>query len=254
MLRLELFGGLRVWVDDRLVLHSGSPRRKASALLVYLYLKRGRYVARDELYEALWPDAVRLPAGRLKQTVLVLRRLIGLREVIVESGGSYQFNAELDETSDLDEFDQHRLAGRSLLVQGESEQALAHFQAALSLRRGDLVPELAYEPWLAREAERRRAEYLDTLDETAQLMEGRADFGAAIGLLEQAIREDPLREQSHLELMRLLRRVGRDVDALRLYEALQRRLAQRLQVAPGLELIDLYHTIRGDRSLPRRAS
>jgi DNA-binding SARP family transcriptional activator len=253
MLRLELFGGLQVWVDDRLVLHSGTTRRKASALLVYLYLKRGRYIGRDELYEALWPEAVHQPAGRLKQTVLVLRRLLGRSEIILESGGSYHFNGLVEYWSDLEQFEQERLAARSLLVQGESAQALAHFEAALALRRGDLVPELAYEPWLAREAERHRADYLDTLDETARLLADRGDVGAAIGTLEQAIREEPLREHSHLELMRLLRRVGRDVDALRLYEGLQRRLAQRLQVAPGLELIELYHAIRNERTPPRRA-
>ena len=78
MLRLYLFGQLRAYVGDEVAIDDRFTRRKAKALLVLLYLERGRYISRDELLEKLWPnlDTLRPDSGRLKQTVLVLRRAL----------------------------------------------------------------------------------------------------------------------------------------------------------------------------------
>src|ERR1700737_2795160 len=54
MLRLYLFGPLRVYVGGELVIDEHFTRRKAKALLVLLYLERGRHISRDELLERLW--------------------------------------------------------------------------------------------------------------------------------------------------------------------------------------------------------
>ena len=78
VLFLRLYGPLRVSVDDEVVIDEHFTRRKAKALLVLLYLERDSYVPRDELLEKLWPSRDAMPAdsGRLKQTVLVLRRAL----------------------------------------------------------------------------------------------------------------------------------------------------------------------------------
>ena len=77
-LRLTLFGPLRVYVGGELAIDERFTRRKAKALLALLYLERGRYITKDELMETLWPNLDEPPAdsGRLKQTVLVLRRAL----------------------------------------------------------------------------------------------------------------------------------------------------------------------------------
>jgi DNA-binding SARP family transcriptional activator len=247
VLRLELFGGLRVFVDEHLMIGPHTPRLKAKALLAYLYLKRGRYVPRDELLEALWPEADNARSGRLKQTVLVLRQLIAPARVrgdapkyVLQRGGAYYFNAHADYTSDFEEF------ARELALARASTD-LERYWKALALRRGELLPELRYESWVAIESTRHRAEYLDALEETARLVADGPDVRSAIELLESALAEDPLRESSSLELIKLLRRDGRDVEALCVYERLQRLLGARLQVVPNSEITRLYDTIRRGR-------
>jgi LuxR family transcriptional regulator, maltose regulon positive regulatory protein len=257
MLRLELLGGLRVWVDGRLAIGPRTPRLKAKALLAYLYLKRHRYVPRDELLEALWPEADDPGSGRLKQTVLVLRNLIepsrstdtgwGWR-YILQRGGAYYFNTLSDYTSDLEQFERELLLARSAALAGLTDEALEHYQQALVIRRGDLLPELAYEAWLASDLARHRGEYFEALDETARVLAGRGNLHAAIDLLSRAVGEDPLREGSTLELMRLLHREGRDVEALQTFERFQRLLDARLRVAPQAELTRLYEEIRKGRA------
>jgi LuxR family transcriptional regulator, maltose regulon positive regulatory protein len=254
VLRLELLGGLRVTVDGRLAIGPRTPRLKAKALLAYLYLKRHRFVPRDELLEALWPEADDPGPGRLKQTVLVLRNLIepdrsadtGWR-YILQRGGAYYFNVEADYISDLEQFERELMLARSAASAGLPDAALEHYQQALAMRRGELLPELMYEPWLAQDLARHRAEYFEALDDTARLLADRGNVRAGIDLLIRAAGEDPLRESSTLELMRLLRGEGRDLEALQYFERLQRLLDARFHIAPNAELTRLYEELRHNR-------
>jgi DNA-binding SARP family transcriptional activator len=247
MLRLELLGGLRVYVDDRLVIGPHTPGLKAKALLAYLYLKRSRYVPREELLEALWPESDHPRSGRLKQTVLVLRRLIepgrsrgDAGSYVLQRGGTYYFNNQANYTADVEEFARELALARA---SGEVQ----HYQRAIGVGRGELLPELRYESWVSAAAAQHRAEYVSALDVTAGLLALRGDLCSAIELLECAVEEDPLRESTSLELMRLLRQAGRDVEALCVYERLQRLLGARLQVAPNGDLTRLYDAIRRAR-------
>src|SRR5438874_3681242 len=103
-LRLYLFGPLRAFIDSEVAIDEHFTRRKAKALLAFLYLERGRYIPRDELLERLWlnVDDLSADSGRLKQTVLVLRRALeggSSRRTgwkyIVERGGTYAFNTRV---------------------------------------------------------------------------------------------------------------------------------------------------------------
>jgi LuxR family transcriptional regulator, maltose regulon positive regulatory protein len=255
MLRLELLGDLRACVDGRVAIGPQTTRTKAKALLAYLYLKRHRYIPRDELLDALWPEADAPGSGRLKQTVLVLRDLIeptrsndAARRYILQRGGAYYFNTLADYSSDLEDFERELLLARSAASTGLAEAALAHYRRAFALRRGDLLPELAYEPWAAPDIARHRADYLEALNETGRLLAERGDVRAAIEMFTRAIDEEPLNEASTLELMRLMHREGRDVEALQAFERLQRLLDTRLHVTPSEDLIRLYELIRRRRS------
>src|SRR5260370_13117606 len=102
-LRWSLCGPLRAHVGSEVVIGQHFTRRKAKALLALLYLERGRYIPRDELIEKLWPnmDDLSVDSGRLKQTVLVLRRALERGssrrtrwQHIVERGGTYRLNTQ----------------------------------------------------------------------------------------------------------------------------------------------------------------
>ena len=247
MLRLSFFGGLRASVNERIAIDTHTPRLKAKALLAYLYLERGRYVTKDELVEALWPEAEHVGPSRLKQTVLTLRRLIepGMTpHYVLQRGGTYYFNTLARSWSDVEEFEREVLLGGALRQQQMTTVALAHFRRALTRSQAPFLPELQYEGWVAARSAALRAQRLDALEAAAALLAEAGDPGSAIALLKQAVREDSLRESSYLELMRALQQQGRSVDAVRVYEHLRRRLAADLQATPGAELSRLADALR----------
>ena len=146
---------------------------------------------------------------------------------IRHGGGSYYFNTHADYTSDLEDFQRELTLAGGLRERGDTDPALRHLQRALALRRGALLPEFQYEPWLVHIADRMHSQYLDALDDAATLYATRGEYRAAIELLEQAVREDPLREPSYHSLMVYLRAEGRVAEAVRLYQEMSRLLAEQ---------------------------
>jgi DNA-binding response OmpR family regulator len=72
-LRMYLAGTLRVQIGEATLIDRQYRRRRAKALLVYLYLRRGQPISKAELMADLWPEAEPIDTGRIKHTVQVLR-------------------------------------------------------------------------------------------------------------------------------------------------------------------------------------
>src|SRR6266851_2689339 len=230
LLRLYLFGPLRASVGGQVAIGEHFTRRKAKALLALLYLERGRYIPKDELIERLWPNLEEMPAdsGRLKQTVLVLRRALeggsSRRtgwQYIVERGGTYYFNTQVAYKCDLEDFEQELKQAYADRQVGDAEAALAHFQRAFALRRSELLPEFRYDDWAGGHIGGEREQCLQALEDAARLYGARGDHTRAIELLKRAVREDPLRESSALQLMEWLALKRDKAEALRVYGRLR---------------------------------
>jgi DNA-binding SARP family transcriptional activator len=259
-LSLYLFGPLRVSVDGQLVIGERCTRRKVKALLGYLYLRRNDYISKDELLEALWPevDDATLASGRLKQSVLVLRRTLeghtgarGAWRYVLERGGSYFFNAQSAYYSDVEDFEAALERAASDEHRGDVGAALVSSRHAVELYRADLLQDFRYEDWAAVPASLVRERYVQALEQTARLYGLTGESARAVQLLRRAVREEPLRESSSLQLMECLRRRGDHVEAVRVYLRLKALLERTLELEPGPEATALFEAMRRDRSATR---
>jgi DNA-binding SARP family transcriptional activator len=243
-------------MGEHVAIDKGFSRRHAKALLALLYLERGSYLTKDELLERLWPQDRddTIDSGRLKQTVHVLRlaiepessRRTGWR-YILERDGSYYFNAQTAYSCDLEDFERELTQAYADRQQRDTEGALSHFLSAFDLRGAELLPEFRYDDWAVAEIDAVRDQYLQALDDAAQLYGTRGEFGRAVELLRRGIREDPLRESSAMQLMELLWRTGEHAQALRVYLRLRDRLHSELHLEPDAKVTALYQAIRRDR-------
>ena len=207
------------------------PGAKPRAILTMLGLHGGSVVSADTLVELLWGDDPPRTAAKALQThISALRRTLGDGFVLTEGTGWTLSTTEVDAT-------RYKLAarmGRDAVAAGDTSQAVARFDEALTLWRG--TPELPDGP-------RGVSEKTRWIEGHAALVEDRADALLAtgraaeiIGDLEAAVADAPLRERRWGQLMLALYRAGRQGEALGAYQRARSLLADELGVDPGPDL------------------
>jgi DNA-binding SARP family transcriptional activator len=237
MLTLELLGHFRLSDDTRSV---GRLAKKSQALLAYLTCHSSEAIPRERLATLLWgysdPDHAR---QSLRQALVTIRTALGTaHDVLTIDAATVRLVASGELTVDVKEFE--------ALVQLADSAALAR---ASALYRGEYLAGLhvsseAFEEWLSVE----RPRLLGVACEIQRrLATAYADTGAPDAAIEAARRLtqlDPLGEDGHRLLIRLLAAAGQRSAALAQYTSLSGRLRSELGLAPERETGELVDAIR----------
>ncbi len=235
-IEIRLLGPLEARLNGR-PLALGPPQQRA--VLAMLALQVNRTVSTDRLIEGLWGERAPPSAHKLVQLyVSHLRKLLNESEAaIVTRGRGYELQLAADQV-DAARFE--RLLNAAVRPH---ESANGEAREALALWGGEVLADLADEPFAA--AEIRRLEQLRL--QAAELAIG-ADLAAGrhaevIGELEALVAEDPLREQLHAQRMLAFYRSGRQAEALQAYLDAREVLVEQIGVEPGPELRRLHAAI-----------
>jgi DNA-binding SARP family transcriptional activator len=225
----------------------GLPR----TILVALVLRHGHTVPSDFLVELLWGDELpRNPANALQIQVSYLRKTLGSADpsgagVLETRAGGYAL------VVDPEQIDAYRFEAASRVfpplpaVRSATElrSALDEVDRALALWRGDALEDVADMEFAGGEIARLdELRWLATERRTDVLLRlGR--HGDTLGELAELVRQMPLRERFHEQLVLALYRSGRQADALRAYGQARRTLVEELGIDPGVDLRDLERRI-----------
>ncbi len=212
-----MLGWLRAVRTDRAIARFRS--RKGGALLAYLAYHQQQSHPRDTLIELLWPDSP-WNAGRtnLRTELSWLRRLephgagtgVPARRVLLTEQDTVRLNPESCVT-DVALFE------RALQSAAEARQCVDRVRClteAVRLYRGDLLPGLC-EAWVVPERLRLTDAFLDAMHRLVVHREQAGDQAGALQLAWRAAGVDPLREETHIDLTRLLVATGQREAALR---------------------------------------
>ena len=104
----------------------------------------------------------------------------------------------------------------------------------MELYRGELLP-WRHEEWIPPERQRLAETYFQAVGELIRCLEERQEMARALDYARRAVSADPLREEAHRELIRLLIAAGQPEAARRHYQRLEQLLAQELGAAPAAE-------------------
>ncbi|WP_410667714.1 BTAD domain-containing putative transcriptional regulator [Amycolatopsis sp. cmx-4-68] len=239
-MRFRILGTLEVRAGgDRITL--ASPRQQRA--LATLLLNANSVVPVERMIDALWEDEP--PATAVKQVrncVSALRGRLGeAGRVIVTDGPGYRLQTDADDLDSL-RFRRHVAAARELAGQAKLVDAVEEIRAALALWRGPALDGLRTTTLAGRAAvlDEQRADAVELcagwrlrLGETAEVVRELTEFCG----------EHPMRELSHLLLMRALAKEGRYAEASTLFHGLRRRLADELGVDPNPDLRRLHEQI-----------
>jgi predicted ATPase/DNA-binding SARP family transcriptional activator len=230
--RLELLGGLRVSVNDRVV--ASSLPRKVSQLLARLAIDKHRLYPRETLIEMLWPDEEpEVTRLRFRQLLATLRRDLNTEEapvdeLILADRNNVHLNPLLVAT-DVEAFE---AAIRSAAGREDAQERIGFLQRAAEQYCGELLPGL-YDDWVLQERQRLADAYVQALCRLAEALAEVGEIEPAVVWGRKAVAADPLREESYCLLMRLLAAAGRSGDGVRLYDVLKQRLWKELRVVPS---------------------
>jgi DNA-binding SARP family transcriptional activator len=245
--RVETFGGLRLYRAGARVPDTAFTRAKARALLGALVCAGARGAHRDRLLEHLWPDlAPERGARALDTTLHELRRTLEPMASPRSGGSLVAREGEIYRLAlgERDSWDAGEFLELARGVAGAADDvALGRMLRAETLWRGDFLPDFPYEPWsedIRRELEHERLALLERL--AGALMEtGRP--AAAIERLRRLLDADPEREGWHRALMRAYAQAGERALALRQFHACRATLRGRLGIEPSAETRELYASL-----------
>src|ERR687887_751771 len=228
-MEFRILGPLEVHDHGRQMSLGGGKQR---ALLGVLLLHANESISSERLVDELWGDQPPARAHKLVQGyVSGLRKQLGPARVVTRSPG-YLVRMEAGELGAL-EFD--RLVAEARTAD-EPVLRAERLREALELWRGSALADLRLDGFAAREAERlnevRLAALLDRIEVDLEL--GR--HAELVGELEALVAAHPLQERFRALLMLALYRSGRQADALELYRATRRLLADELGLDPSSEL------------------
>ena len=213
--------------------------RLVRVLIRLLVSRRGSFVSRDVLAEALWPERMPAdPTANLRVLVQRARAALGDPALIVTGPGGYSFAAEAGCEVDTEIFLARTQAGHDHLAAGHAGAALRDFRSAVDLW-GEPLAEDAYEDWAQEVRGSLGRSYLQALENGAEAALAVRDPGQAVALAERAVSREPLRETAVVLLARALAASGDQVGALRAIDLLRRRLVEEVGLSPSAEVLSL---------------
>src|SRR5829696_8699475 len=150
---------------------------------------------------------------------------------------------------------QRLVAAGSSAAAGDPERGAALLREALELWRGPPLSDFVYADFASDSVRALEKLRLDAVEQLAAAELARGQVQDALLLVEEAIREDPLRERLRELQITALYRSGRHPDALRAYQAFRRQLDGELGLAPSPSLQRLNdRVLLHDRSLAPEAT
>ena len=247
ILQIQLFGGLVVPCADGAAARFET--RRAASLLAFLAVNRKRSHPREELIEMLWPDedadATRI---RFRQVLTTLRRTLesaclDQTDLLVADRASVRLSPNV--STDVGQFeDALQAAARA----ASSETRLAALRRAVDLHGGELLPGY-YDDWVLAERRRLEEDYLTALHRLTKALADAGQMEQALEYARKTVRQDPLREEGHADLIRLLAGAGRIADALRQFRELEQVLWKELRATPSADVQAMVESLRAAPTL-----
>ena len=239
ILSIQLLGDFSLVYGD-VPLRTVSTARLKS-LLAYLLLHRNVPLSRHQLAFLFWPDSSEAQAhNNLRQSIHRLRHALPDVECFLDCDvHTIQWRPGSSFVLDVAEFEKAVDAASSI----------DSLREAVTLYQGDLLRD-CYDDWILIERERLQQKFHTILEHLIHSLEELGDYRSAIHFAERLLRDDPLKEETYQELIRLNAVSGNRTGAMRAYHTCARVLKHELDVEPGLETRIVFEDSQKTRGLP----
>ncbi len=243
-LKIKLFGEFEVRRGKDLIESREWDRQKTRSLLKLLLTRPGRTFSKDEILEALWPNASPEAAEQsLRVTVSLLRKALepclqrgSDSRYILRRRPGYVFDRDSD--CEVDAWKVEELENRAGAAQadGQLDDAISAYRAALELLGGEFLAEDPYEDWAMGAQQEWRERHLGVLSNLSECLALKGRYTEAIEVCESALERDGYREELHRRLMLYYYCAGEQALALRTFRSYAKTLREELGAKPSPDL------------------
>jgi DNA-binding SARP family transcriptional activator len=244
---INMFGVFSMTYGTHTVNDKSNRSKKVWTLLEYLITFRDKEISQNDLIELLWPDEdADNPANALKTLLYRVRAVIeelqfhNGKNIIIYRRGTYAWNNELPILVDTEEFE--RLTAQAASCEDETER-LRCLTSALSLYKGDFLPNAADELWSVPISTYYHSKYIKHVHEAISCFMEQARYDAVISVCRHAVLIDPYDEQLHHALIQALVATGAQQAAMQHYDYVTDLFFSQFGVTPSEGLTALYKEI-----------
>lgn len=247
VLQVHMLGGFGVTFDGRpLTFGRGSTTRSLQLFqLLMLHQKQG--VAKEKLMEALYEwDTIGNKNNSLNTMIYRLRKQLaaaGLPEAeyIAVNGGICRWVSGLCVSVDAVEFEEAVSASRSASGEREKQKFL---ERAVSLYRGELLPQISNETWVAVESARLKRMYEEAVRELCQILGKQREYERMLAIYTEAASWYPF-EEWQVCLVDCLMSMNRYEEAYQVYLDTVKLYSDELGIPPSEQMLERFRMMSG---------
>ncbi|MFN8442775.1 MAG: bacterial transcriptional activator domain-containing protein [Caldilineaceae bacterium] len=251
-LRVQTLGGFRIWYNNVELLPSVWGREKAIHLFQFLLTLRRQYAHKEQIIDRLWPDLeidkgdrdFKVALNAVNKALEPKREAWGESNFVQRRDLAYSLNMR-NIWLDSEVFELLVEAANEALLQNSSdeERAIACYDAAVHIYKGEYLPDRLYEDWSSAERERLQLLAFGAMIRLGELLLSREPL-ETIRLTQRVLHYDPVWEDAYRLQMRAYMIQGNRPLALRTYEQCEDILEKEFGVPPLPETSELYQKIR----------
>jgi DNA-binding SARP family transcriptional activator len=250
ILQIISLGDFRVKFGEKVLTQEANRSYRLWELFKYLLTNKDQVVLPEVLVEKLWPEQEYADAKSAVRTMVYrLRRILASAtgkegdSYILFDHGSYRWNPEAQYKLDAEEFEKLCLQAENL-KQKNPTQAIVPLQKALSLYKGEYLPEAAFSEWTIMQRQYYQRLYLDSVVTLCGLLKNTGQFAEIIGICEDAVNIEPYSEQIHILYIEALIAQGKKSLAMSHYGYITDTLYRELGIKPSKSMIHLHKMIK----------
>jgi len=250
-LRIQTLGDFRVWRAGKEIAADAWGREKALHLFQFFVAMRLQAVRlhKEQIIDQLWPELdgdegdrdFKVALHAINKVLEPERKPRAEPQFIQRQGLTYGLNME---STWIDAIAFEDLIATANQRQPESAKtAIATYQQAILLYKGDYLPERRYEDWSSAERERLQVLALGAMTTLAGLLLETSPL-ESIRLTQRVLAVDPVWEDAYRIQMKAYMAQGNRPMALRTYQQCVKALAEELAIEPLPETQRLFEQIK----------
>jgi len=242
-LRVLALGVPRLMRGEKTVTGTDLVYSKAREMLYYLLSFPHR--TREQIEEALWPDASNERQSSFRVIIYHLRRALGQTDWILRHGAYYTVNCDLPLWYDVTAFADALARARICQTEQTTDpaQAIASLEKARALYCGDFLEGMTSE-WLLQPRRQLSQQYVETLSDLGHLYFAQQEYHHAFKVFTEAVAGDPYSEAAHRGIIRCYLQMQEYSHAAQYYERVQQGFQRELGTAPAPETSALLDACR----------